>query len=268
MITTVGKDVIKQYFGGQVRSIGGALVLGTGATAAALGDKSLAFEVARIAVTAISADLANNRIVFKGTLPPGSVGTVYEIGLLNYADPTDNSKNLGLFEGHFLPWVNGTLVTANARRGAQTLKIDAAASSFTVASISELAIDWSWMLASDGASIAFTADANLDSLKLRIGTDASNYREWTALAPPVGYNAVAKLKSDATVVGAPDESSASYVAVVPTAKAGGATTVHVDGIRLAQNNVSSLVSRHVLTTPEVMDLTVSSEVEYSLGISV
>lgn len=81
MITTNGKEIIKQFFGGQVGGIGGSIGIGTGTTAAALGDTALAAEVIRIDVVSISADLTNNRIVFKGVLPAGYLPTIYEAGL-------------------------------------------------------------------------------------------------------------------------------------------------------------------------------------------
>lgn len=84
MITTAGKDVIIQFFGGQTRHIASAIALGTGATAPALGDTALVAEVARLTVTSISADLANKRIVFKATLPAGLItDPVNELGIFH-----------------------------------------------------------------------------------------------------------------------------------------------------------------------------------------
>lgn len=88
MIVNTGKDVIRQFFGGQTRQIGGAIALGTGTTAPALGNTSLVAEVYRINVTSVSADLANNRIVFKAVVPAGiaTLPTINEIGLIYTAD--------------------------------------------------------------------------------------------------------------------------------------------------------------------------------------
>lgn len=81
MIVTTGKTVIKNFFGGQVHRIGGSIALGTGTTAAALSQTALVTEVTRFNVDSVSPDLINNRIVFKGTLQPGLITTIYEIGL-------------------------------------------------------------------------------------------------------------------------------------------------------------------------------------------
>lgn len=81
MITTVGKQVIVNYFGGQVPTIGDTLALGTGTTAASVNDTALATEVTRVKVTSISADTANARIIFKAVVPPNAIPLIKEVGL-------------------------------------------------------------------------------------------------------------------------------------------------------------------------------------------
>lgn len=81
MIVNTGKVIIINYFGGQVGNIGDTIALGTGTTPAALANTSLATEVTLIAVTAIAADTANSRIIFRGILPPGVMTTISEIGI-------------------------------------------------------------------------------------------------------------------------------------------------------------------------------------------
>lgn len=81
MIVTSGKNVIVNYFGGQYRHIGDVIAVGTGTTAVTLADTALAAEVTRVAVTSIAADTDNNRIIFKATIPAGSVTTINEVGV-------------------------------------------------------------------------------------------------------------------------------------------------------------------------------------------
>lgn len=82
MIVNSGKDTIKNYFGGQVAQIGDHLAFGTGTTPETVDDTALEAEVYRIPITSISADLTNNRIVFKGTIVPGYIDAGFtEIGL-------------------------------------------------------------------------------------------------------------------------------------------------------------------------------------------
>jgi hypothetical protein len=46
----------------------------------------LATEVIRLAVTSVSADLDNNRIVFKAILPAGTVDTITEVGIYYFGN--------------------------------------------------------------------------------------------------------------------------------------------------------------------------------------
>lgn len=83
MIVNSGKSIVKQYFGGQVGQIGDYLAFGTGTVAEALTDTALGTEVFRVRCTSVNADLANNRIVFKATIPASAVASFTEIGLFN-----------------------------------------------------------------------------------------------------------------------------------------------------------------------------------------
>lgn len=90
MIVSSGKDVIKNFFGGQIPQVGDHLAFGSGSTAEALTDTALEAEVYRVPVTSINADLANDRIVFKATIAPGYIESFTEVGLF-YVGGTANS---------------------------------------------------------------------------------------------------------------------------------------------------------------------------------
>jgi hypothetical protein len=81
MITTDGRDTIRRFFAGQLSQIAGAMAFGTGSTAETVDDTELDEEVIRVNIASISADLANNRIVFRASVQPGSIATINEIGL-------------------------------------------------------------------------------------------------------------------------------------------------------------------------------------------
>jgi hypothetical protein len=81
MITTAGKAVIVDFFGGQVGHIGDTIALGTGTTPPTLADTALAAPVVTLRVSAIAADTANNRIIFKAVLQPGYITTISEVGV-------------------------------------------------------------------------------------------------------------------------------------------------------------------------------------------
>jgi hypothetical protein len=269
MITTAGKTIIKQFFGGETGRIGGAIALGVGATAATLADSRLSFEATRAQVTAVSSDLANNRIVFKATIKPGLIGTIYEAGLYQAVSGIDRSKALSLLSRN--AWTNGTMVTTNARIGVNTVKVDAAASQTTTASVTNLSQNLAGFSGADTVAVAFFASANVSAVKLRLGNDASNYYQWNFATPAAGYNIVRGTFTSATIVGAPNIASINYAAFVPTATAGGAASVYLDGVNVEDNTSvfdNFLVVRNVLTVPKVIDTSIPTDIELSLGITV
>lgn len=267
MITNLGKDVIKNYFAGQVGQIGGAISVGTGATAAALTSTELSFETTRLIVKSVSADLANNRIVYKAVLPPGMIGTIYEIGLFDRSVP-NATLNLGILGGT-TTWNAGTLVATNARRGTTTLKVDAGASATVVAAISDQSIDLSKFVGTDSVVLAFQSGANLSAVKLRLGNAPGTYREFNFTGFATGYNTKRVNLSAGTDTGTVDLSAITYVALVVTATSGGTTSVYLDGIKVEDNtDQSQLVAMTVLSTPQVVSAFIPTEIEYSLGITV
>lgn len=271
MITNGGKTIIKRFFARQVGQIAGSLALGVGTTAVAAGDTRLQFEVVRVPVTSINADIDNNRLVFKASLLPGLINTIYEIGVYSSAVSSVAVRSLNLLGDTPVAWTNGTLDATNARANKQALKIDYVASGTTNAELTGLSEDLSAFKDSDSFVLAFHAGANLSSARVRIGQDSANYFEYVVAAPTAGYNIHRVNKSTATKTGSPTWANINYVAVRPSATAGGAGSIWFDGIRFEENPLESsnlLVARSVLGTPKVADTTINTDIEYSLGINI
>jgi hypothetical protein len=82
VIVNTGKTVLVNVFSGQGGRIADRIAVGTGTTPVALSDTALATEAFRVPLTSISADTANQRIVFKGVVTPGVVtNPVTEVGI-------------------------------------------------------------------------------------------------------------------------------------------------------------------------------------------
>lgn len=272
MITSNGKLQIKRFLARQAPEIANYISVGVGATAASVNDTKLAFEVARIPVLSISADPASDRIVFRGSLLPKSINTAYEIGI--WASSTiESGKNLNIFGGSLpLSWTNGTLTNVNARAHANALKIDYVANGTTNSELTGLYEDFSSYVDSDSLAVAYYATTNLSSVRIRMGSDASNYYEFVLPAPVSNnYNIARVPRSSATKTGSPDWGAITYVAVRPSATAAGAGSIYLDGIRMESNSLdasSVLIARMVLTTPTVMDVDINSDLEYSLKVDI
>lgn len=271
MITNGGKTTIKRFFARQVGQIAGSLALGVGTTAANVNDTRLQFEVVRVPITSISADIDNNRLVFKASLLPGLINTIYEIGAYSSAVSTVAGRNLNLLRDTPVAWTNGTLDVTNARAYGQALKIDYVANGTTNAELTGLGEDLSAFKDVDSFVVAFHAGANLSSVRVRIGQDSANYFEFVVASTTAGYNIFRANKSTATKTGSPTWENINYVAVRPSATAGGAGSIWFDGIRFEENpleNSNLLVARSILATPKVVDTTINTDIEYSLGINI
>ena len=268
MITDVGKEVIKKFFGLQTASIGGALVLGTGDAAADASDVQLNFEVARLQVVSVNPDLDNDRIVFKAVMPAGTINQIYEVGLLHVGDDT-SSRAFGVFEGSEAEWTEGTLSTDNARRGVETLLVSASTSDSTLAELVDQSIDISSFAVTDSLAVAYTADANLSNLEVRIGADSSNYRKFTFVPDADGYNTQRMNLSAGVDTGTVDLAAINYVAVLAVAGSGGPTDLYLDAITVEDNtSLDELVVRYVPGSPITTNTLIETEIEFSIGITV
>lgn len=270
MITNGGKTTIKRFFARQVGQIAGSLALGVGTTAATANDTKLAFEVVRVPLTSIAADIDNNRLVFKASIVPGQVNTIYEVGLYSEQIATANVRTLNLLGSTGL-WTNGTLDATNARANLRALKIDYVANGTTNAELTGIRENLSMFDDVDSFVVAFHAGSNLSSVRVRLGSDSANYFEFVVASPTAGYNIARMNRSTATKTGTPDWSNISYVAVRPSATAGGAGSIWFDGISFEDNaleNNNLLVARSVLATPKAADQNINTDIEYSLGINI
>lgn len=265
MITTQGKAVVTNYFGGQTPRIAGAICIGVGTTPESADSTSLDFEVVRVPVTAIAADLANNRVVYKGIIPPGVATGIYEVGIYHQA-LSDAGKILNVTNTG--GWSSAAVVANNSRVRGTTVQVDAAAGQSTAAWQTNVLYNLS-AYAQTQVALALTADANTDSVSVALGSDQTNYIQWTFTGLSAGYNVVRLDYSAGVTTGNPDMSKVAAVGVFATASANGDTSVFLDGIRLDQTlSGDELVARTVLEVPPSADAHLPTEVEYSLGVSV
>lgn len=272
MIVANGKQQIKRFLARQATEIASFISVGTGTKAVTVNDTALAFEVARIPVLSVSADPNSDKIVFRGSLPPGNINTVYEVGLWS-ATPNDTSRTLKIVgSSSTLIWTNSTLTNSNVRASLNDVKIDYVANGTTNAELAGIYEDLSMFRDTDSFVAAYYAGSNLSSVRVRMGTDSSNYFEFLLPAPVASsYNIARVLKSAATKTGSPSWSSINYIAVRPSATAGGPGSIYLDGLRFEVNsfdNSNILVARSVLGTPVAMDVDVDNDIEYSLTVNI
>lgn len=84
LVVTTGRNFVASRLGGAGANVMSHMALGTGTTAAALGDTTLQTENARVALSA--ATVSANTIEYTATFPAGTgTGAVTEAGILNAA---------------------------------------------------------------------------------------------------------------------------------------------------------------------------------------
>jgi len=265
MITTQGKSVIFRYLAGNLPRIAESIALGIGSTAENVNDTALKFEVDRVPVSLVSADILNDKIIFKGTIPQEYVGTIYEVGLWFGTPPqtSGGSTVIVSFDSDTEAWTPATWNTALARIGVDALQVAGGSSS----TLSDIAIDLSVYSDADFMSLAYNADAAINNVAIRFSTDTSNYYEYS-FAAATGYEVKSMGKTAFTATGAPDWSNITSITVSAT----GTGNAVFDGIRAEDADTIStdyaLVARSVLSTPKIKTSDTEMDIEYALEITI
>lgn len=264
MITTQGKSVLFRYLAGNLPRIAESIAIGIGDSAENVNDTTLDFEAERVPVTLVSADIINDKLVFKGTIPQEYVGTIYEVGLW-YGNPQTfgGSTIIVGFDSSTEAWSSGTWNTALARIGVDALQIAGGASS----TLSDIALDLSVFSDADFMSLAYNADAAITNVVVRFSTDVSNYYQYSFTAA-TGYEVKAIGKASFTATGTPDWSNITSITVSAT----GTGNAVFDGIRAEDADTIStdyaLVARSVLSVPKVKSSDTEMDIEYALEITI
>ncbi|AST15294.1 minor tail protein [Streptomyces phage Samisti12] len=265
MITTQGKSVIFRYLAGNLPRIAESIAVGIGNSAENVNDTGLDFETERIPVTLVSADILNDKIIFKGTIPQEYVGTIYEVGLW-YGTPPQTSGGstvIVTFDSDTEGWLPATWDTSVARIGADGLQVAGGTNSV----LSDIALDMSVYSDADFMSLAYNADAAIGNIAIRFSTDDTNYYEYT-FAAATGYEIKTMGKTAFTATGTPDWGNITSITVSAT----GTGNVVFDGIRAEDADTIStdyaLVARSVLGTPKVKTSDTEMDIEYALEITI
>lgn len=129
MITDSGKQLVARYLAGISENFAEAIGIGIGSTSPSASDSQLDFEIEKFNISVRHIG-ANNRLIFKCSIPSEMQGEIYEVGLFSYnknpASGVFSGENLAFFvasEG----WtsksgdVNSSFSNSNSRFGGQTI---------------------------------------------------------------------------------------------------------------------------------------------------
>lgn len=274
MITTAGRLHIKKYLAEIVPHIAQSIALGIGTSPESVEQTTLDFEVIRADITNISYDFTTDRIIYKATIPPSFVGTIYEAALFSQSS---NTLAQGFGSTMITAFDTGELWTGSfatgTRYGADGLSLTPAASSTVTNTLSGLSRDFSGYSDNDQFSFAFNVgNANTSTLSFMFMTDSSNYYTFALGAQTAGYKITKVNKSTATVTGTPTWEFITQIQVTATSGSGGASSILLDAIRIEDvdtiNPEYAMVSRELLTTPFVKEVPMNQDAEFALAVDI
>lgn len=284
MITTSGRDLIKRYLAGYVPSIAQSIAFGIGGIAENMSQTSLQLEVARNTINLTSYDFANDKLVWKASIPDDYVGQIYEVGIYSLPANTEagnyGSRIVTTFDSATETWVDpadgvtpAVFDTANMRVGVDALLQTPAAGATATYTLRDLQLDFSGNSASDTFIFAFyCANPNANSVSFKFMTDAANYYTFTITTPAqsAGYKIVEIQKGAAVTTGVPDWENITELQATTTSKAGAAAAVSFDAIRIEDRDSLSLdyvlVARKVLSPPVAAVDGLAQDIEFSMDV--
>lgn len=282
LITTAGKSIITQYLAGKIPSYAGAIAIGSGTTAAADSDTSLAMEYTRLPIYASYANIgASYKIVHKAVFPENTAGYITEMGLWpSLGNPVSSltdqrmlvsSVTAGVVWTETVATVISAAGIASAAGGSTNIRIGTNSISFTAnaAGTTPCNIDLSQYSPSDLIKVAFYAgSSSANSFTVRLEVDSSNYYSKSiSHGSSTAYQINSSAISTWTATGAPTLGGIKTVRVTN----GAGTVLYLDGIKVDPistfNPVYNLVSRAVLGSPIVKRAGSRYDLEYEITVN-
>lgn len=282
MITNLGKVHFKRFLAGWEPDLARSIAFGVGESVEIATQDRLDYEIGRTDISLITYNFIDDKLVFKGIMDELFDGVIYEVGLYSSeagSGSTVGSRLLLSFDSETEFWTAGGLAatysTTNTRVGNDSVVVAPGASTSQTVTYSDIFVDLSGYTSADTFSLAFyAANANTSSITYRFFTDASSYYSTTVVAGSigVGFNIVNVPVASSTVTGAPRWSEITKVEVTVAATAGGAASVHLEGVRVEDRDNTELgnilIARTKLITPFVKTVGSIQEVEFPLGVSI
>lgn len=272
MITINGREALLRYLTGENPSWAGTIIVGIGRTPADVDDERMEFQIGEAAIDVALANVRDNTITVKGTLPVGVAGIVSELGInTRIADPgTGASRLLTTFDSTLEPIAGATPSDSYTRVGTESASISVPASTAGSISIDNIDMDLSAYESHDEFALAYhQVGTNAAGLEVQLQTDDSNYFTMTVPLPIVaGYKILTFTKGSFVAVGQPDWGSISRMTFTVTASAGGAAAIHFDGFRInnRDDNEGMLVAREVMADENLVTKDLSQELDIEMTL--
>lgn len=271
ILTTQGKNRVRQILAGKATGFASSILVGIGASTPTVNDTTLDFMVEGADISNAMVDDINNKVFFKTSLPVDKQYKIYELGC--YASDGTTAKqyqhnSILISFGELTTWTDTsgthTLNSTNTRMGVFSIRYSLASSAVGRGSTPfQIGID---QLPSYTVFKAAYFANNIANLKIRFKTTDSDYYEGT-IVPGTNnaYNISSILKSDFVATGTPNWGLITIVEVQATATAS-AATIDLDSIRydVSTTEDTLLLSRALPVSPILKPAGSTMDVEYLL----
>jgi len=275
IITTNGKTAILQYLSGALSEWAASIAVGTINTTPTVNDLTLAYEVARSAVTLKSFQVGSpNLIVVKGTLAASVAANIYEVGVFPVTTANifgtrdqliiDDFSGISNWKGTYTTNQYAAQNSISPRIGTYSVNIPAA----TTISNSNFYLNLSSYSQLDSLNILANVPSGSSGTLNVVLTDVSSNTAIVSYtfngATTSGYQILSgKLPSNISTLGTITSVSIQTVGV--------SSSITVDAIKVSVlgeiTNSAGIVSRSVLTTPIAKIYGVPLDIEYYLQLS-
>jgi len=275
IITTNGKTAILQYLSGALSEWAASIAVGTINTTPTVNDLTLAYEVARSAVTLKSFQVGSpNLIVVKGTLAASVAANIYEVGVFPVTTANifgtrdqliiDDFSGISNWKGTYTTNQYAAQNSISPRIGTYSVNIPAA----TTISNSNFYLNLSSYSQLDSLNILANVPSGSSGTLNVVLTDVSSNTAIVSYtfngATTNGYQILSgKLPSNISTLGTITSVSIQTVGV--------SSSITVDAIKVSVlgeiTNSAGIVSRSVLTTPIAKIYGVPLDIEYYLQLS-
>lgn len=297
IITKFGKRFLTQYLAGKGAGQAKDIAIGVGSSAASINNTQLDFEFYRIRAAIESADIQTDSstgissyaVVYKATLPVDVAGYIHEVGLfpsISFGDTDYQSQMISTFENP-LSWLDEASLPAESAIdpvppiGANWMQVTSAAG-VAKEYFYNIDLDLNGYSSSDSITLAYRQeDLNLDYVFIRFYSSDTGYYEVRFDGSTVGdklskielrypYNNLTIDNATGYNVGTPTK-DINAISVGVKANTGTTANVLFDGLRINDEDSFrtdyGMISRSVLTTPQIKQLGKEMDIEYRLGIN-
>jgi hypothetical protein len=297
IITKFGKRFLTQYLAGKGAGQAKDIAIGVGSSPASVNNTQLDFEFYRIKAEIESADIQTDSstgissyaVVYKATLPVDVAGYINEVGIfpsISFGDTDYQSQMISTFENP-LSWLDSVSLPPLSVTdpvppiGANWMQVTSA-SGVSKEYFYNIDLDLNGYSSNDSITLAYRQqDVNLDYVFIRFYSSDTDYYEVRFDGGVVGdklpkielrypYNNITSDNTTGYNVGTPTK-NVNRISVGVKANSGTTSVVLFDGLRINDEDSFrtdyGMISRSVLTEPQIKQLGKEMDIEYRLGIN-